>query len=119
MTVAILGASNKPERYAYKAFKLLKQHHHKIYLISPNLKVLEDTEVFTELRQIPEPIDTLTMYVGAAISTPLKDQIVKLRPKRIIFNPGSENSGIEEDLASAGIEIIHDCTLVMLNSSRF
>lgn len=119
MAVAILGASNKPDRFSYKAFKLLKKHGYALFPVSPNLKLIEDTQVYNDLDQIKQPIDTLTMYVGSAISTPLKDKIIQLHPKRIIFNPGSENPSIEQELKSAGIEIIHDCTLVMLNTNRF
>lgn len=117
--VAILGASSKPDRYSFKAFKLLKQQGYTLYPVSPNLQSIEDTEVYDDLSQILQPIDTLTMYVGPAISTALKDKIIKLKPRRIIFNPGSENPEIEADLESAGIKIVHDCTLVMLNSRRF
>lgn len=117
--VALLGASNKPERFAFKAQELLKSHGHEVVLISPNIKTINGVTVLRDLDQINQPIDTLTMYVGPLISTNLKNQILKLKPKRIIFNPGSENPALEAELKKASIDILHDCTLVMLNSERF
>lgn len=119
MSVAILGASNQPDRFAFKAFQLLKKYGYALFPVSPNLKLIEETPVFSDLDQIKQPVDTLTMYVSPSVSTSLKDKIIQLHPKRIIFNPGSENPAIEAELKTAGILIIHDCTLVMLNTNRF
>ncbi len=118
MNVAVLGASDKPERFAYKAFKLLLEHGHTPFLVNPNLKVndIEGHTVYISLSEIKEPIDTLTMYVGAAISTPLEKEILALAPKRVIFNPGSENTHLAKALINARIKVIEQCSLVMLRT---
>ena len=118
-SVAILGASDQPSRFAYKAFKLLNQHDHITLPVHPHLKMIEGVKVFSSLDQLKEPVDTLTMYVNSSISSQLEDQILKLNPKRIIFNPGSENPQLETQLKKAGLEVINECTLVMLNAKRF
>lgn len=117
--VAILGASNNPERYAYKAYRMLRLHGHQPVLVHPTLKDVEGTPVFPNLGAIDKPIDTLTMYVGAQISKDLKDDILALKPKRVIFNPGSENVELENTLIKAGIEVMNACTLVMLSTRVF
>lgn len=118
-SVVIVGASDKQDRFAYKAFKLLAQHGHTLLPVHPQLKLIEGVKVFSNLDQIEGPVDTLTMYVSPKISSELKNQIIKLKPQRIIFNPGSENPELELNLNNAGIEVINDCTLIMLNSKRF
>jgi predicted CoA-binding protein len=117
--VAILGASAKPERYSNKAFHLLREYGHTAIPVAPALKELEGVKVVPTLSEIKEPIDTLTMYVGPQISDKLHDSILKLKPRRVIFNPGSENPALKEKLEGAGIKVEEACTLVLLRTNQF
>lgn len=117
--VAILGASDNPERYSYKAFKMLKDYGHEPIPVNPTLKNLEGTKVFEKLADVNIPIDTLTMYVGPAISTKLENEILALKPGRVIFNPGSENPGLMKALRAGGIGVEEACTLVLLRTNQF
>jgi predicted CoA-binding protein len=117
--VAILGASPKPERFANKAFHMLREYGHTVLPVSPSLKELEGVKVFSSLGDIMEPVDTLTMYVGAKISSEMSDAILELKPKRVIFNPGSENPELQFKLERAGIEVEEACTLVLLRTNQF
>lgn len=117
--VAILGASSKPDRYAYKAFSMLKAYGHTPLPVTPKFSEIEGVPVVANLRDLTSPVDTLTMYVGPDTSTKLKSEILSLHPKRVIFNPGSENPALEEELKNAGIEVIEGCTLVMLSTNQF
>jgi uncharacterized protein len=117
--VAILGASHDPSRYSYKAFKLLQEYGHTPLPVNPSLPKLEEIKVFGSLSEIEVPVHTLTMYVGAQRSSPLQDQILKLKPQRVIFNPGSENPELERAIQKSGIEVVHGCTLVMLKTRQF
>lgn len=133
-TVAILGASDRPERFAYKAFKMLKEYGHIPLPVHPELKTIEGEPVFATLADIPSQglsdqgglyqdgqnqIDTLTLYVNPKISDSLQEEILKFKPKRVIFNPGTENDQLDEALKREGIETIRMCTLVLLKSGRF
>lgn len=117
--VVILGASDNPERFAHKAMVMLKKHGHETVLVNPALKEIEGHRVHADLEEVMQPIDTLTMYVNPRISVYLKDKIIALKPKRVIFNPGTENPAIEFDLKKTGIDTIHACTLVMLSTGQF
>ncbi|MBC7467195.1 MAG: CoA-binding protein [Bdellovibrio sp.] len=117
--VVILGASDNPDRYSYKAFKSLMNHGHKSFLVSPTIKNLEGTPVVSDLSDIKINVDTLTMYVNSKISSGLKNKILELKPKRVIFNPGSENLELETALKKAGIEVLQACTLVLLATDQF
>ncbi len=118
-TVAILGASNNPERFSFKAFKLLQEYGHRVIPVSPKLAMLENIDVVADLNQITESVDTLTMYVGADRSTALQNQILKLKPKRVIFNPGSENPNLKKILNAAEIQVLEACTLILLQNGKF
>lgn len=117
--VVILGASDNPERYSYKAYQALKKHGHKPLLVSPSLKELEGNRVASDLSEIKANVDTLTMYVNPKISSELKSKILELKPKRVIFNPGSENPSLENDLKKSGIDVLQACTLVLLATDQF
>lgn len=117
--VAILGASQKPERYSYKAFRMLKEYGHTPILVSPKFKELEGTLVHANLGEIKEKIDTLTIYVSPEISSGLKADILKLNPARVIFPPGSENPELEAALEKAGMHVLEACTLVLLRTNQF
>ena len=117
-TVAILGASSDLNRYSYKAFQLLKEFGHNVLLISPKLESLEGYPVYASLNLAPQA-DTLTMYVGPAVSSKMTEEILRYRPRRIIFNPGSENIELQETLSAAGIKVEEACTLVLLKTHQF
>lgn len=116
--VAILGASDKPERFSYKAFKMLAESGHEVFLVSPRLKGVEGQAVVSSLTDLSK-IDTLTMYVNENISSSLTEEILALTPKRVIFNPGSENSSLMEVLNIKGIQTKEACTLVLLGNGQF
>lgn len=116
--VLILGASDKPERYSYKAFKLLKDHGHEPVLLSPRLEELEGHTVYKNIGDVSS-IDSVTVYVNPRISSGMKEDILKLKPRRVIFNPGSENPELMSDLEKEGIEVEPACTLVLLNTGQF
>ncbi len=117
--VAILGASNKPDRYAYKAFNALKEHGHETYLINPRIEIIDDTKVYSSLNDLDTPIDTLTIYLSPQRLEPLVDDIIKLKPQRVIFNPGTESSLAQEKLSEAKIDYEEACTLVLLSTKQF
>ena len=118
-TVVILGASDNPSRFAYKAKQMLEKFGHKTILVNPKISAIDGEEVLTSVSEIQQGVDTVVMYVGAKISDGLSEEILKLKPKRVVFNPGSENIELGNTLRHAGIEVIEDCTLVMLGSNRF
>ena len=117
--VAILGASDKKDRYAYKAFEMLKEYGHTPIPVSPKVKVIEGIAVVPTLSEIKTPIDTLTMYVNPMISSKMQDEIMKLHQKRVIFNPGSENPKLAQALEKSETNVLEACTLVMLRTGQY
>ncbi len=87
--------------------------------MSPKFTELEGTKAYAKLADLPPKIDTLTMYVGPDLSTKMESEILALRPRRVIFNPGSENPPLQNSLAKAGIEVEEACTLVLLRTHQF
>ncbi len=117
--VVIVGASDNPERYSHRALLLLRKHGHEVVPVHPKLTEIEGVPVIADLSLINGPVDTVTMYVGSAISAGLQDKLISLKPQRVIFNPGAENAVLAEALQKAGIASEEACTLVLLNTGQF
>jgi len=87
--------------------------------VNPNVDAIEGLRAYSSLREIPEPIDTMTLYVRPAISSKLVDDILAANPRRVIMNPGTENEELASAAAQAGIQVLRACTLVMLSTGQF
>src|SRR5438128_9538148 len=118
-TVAILGASPKPDRYARKALEMLREYGHKPVPINPAYKDILGEKCYPNIASAPGPIDTVTIYLGEEGSNSLINEIVSARPRRIIMNPGAENELLSAKAIEAGIEVVEACTLVMLRTGQF
>ncbi|MEY2488321.1 MAG: uncharacterized protein QOC70_263 [Verrucomicrobiota bacterium] len=118
-TVAILGASPKPDRYAYKALELLHEYGHRTLPINPAFNEILGEKCYPTIADAPGPIDTVTLYLGEERSNPLIEEIINAKPRRIILNPGAENSALATKAEEAGIEVVEGCTLVMLRTGQF
>ena len=119
MRVAVLGATNKTHRYSYQAVMLLKEKGHKVFPVHQRVKDIEGIGVYPSIKDINDSVDTVTMYVGKEISDLWADDIIAHRPRRIIFNPGAENSDLEKKARQEGITTLNACTLVMLTTGQF
>ena len=117
--VAILGASADTQRYAFKAQRLLKEYGHAVVPVSPKAQCIDGDAVVDSLGDIEGAVDTLTLYVRPAISTQYRDAILALAPRRVIFNPGTENPQLQGTLRGAGIDCIEACTLVLLRTGTW
>jgi len=114
----VIGASNNPERYAYKASIALQKHNHPVFPVGIREGKINDLDIITNKNKI-DNVDTVTMYVGAANQPAWYDYIFSLEPKRIIFNPGAENPEFEKLASDKGIECVEACTLVMLSIGNY
>ncbi|MFH1024727.1 MAG: CoA-binding protein [Planctomycetota bacterium] len=119
MNVALLGASWKPERYSYQAMKLLAEKGYVVFPVNPLGGEIEGISVYQRLVAISEPIHTITVYLSAKNSTPLRDEVLQAKPNRVIFNPGAENPQMAAELRKNGIDVVEGCTLVMLKTNQF
>ncbi len=118
-TVLVLGASDNPERYSYKAAVSLQKNGHKPILLGNKQGKVLDMNILTEL-PVPYPhIDTITLYLNSERQKAYYDLIFSLNPKRIIMNPGTENEELTEMAEQKFIQVEHACTLVMLSIGNF
>jgi len=114
----VLGASPNPTRYAHLATRRLKQAGHEVYPVGIRKGEIAGLEIHTDQPQI-EGLDTITLYVGPGRQAAYYNYILSLNPKRIIFNPGTENAELMRLAREKGIETEIACTLVMLSTGSY
>ena len=109
----VLGASDNPSRFAYRAVHKLKQYGHEVVPVGIRKGDVAGIKIETE--KVPvDNVDTVTVYVGPQNQPSWYDYILSLKPNRIIFNPGTEKPELERKAAEQNIITLHHCTLVML-----
>lgn len=118
-TVAVIGASPLEDRYANKAMRLLTANGHIPIPVAPKHDTIEGKKVYRRLTDVPEKIDTVTLYVGPARQEEVIQQIIQAAPRRVIFNPGTENPAAYPQLEAAGIDVTIACTLVLLKTNQY
>lgn len=114
----IVGASNNPARYAYLVANKLVRKGYPIVNVGRKKGKVAGVEI-ESIDDIHTDIDTITLYVGPQNQSVYYDYILQTKPKRVIFNPGTENKELKEKLEEAGIEAVEACTLVMLNTEQY
>ncbi|MEW6515520.1 MAG: ARMT1-like domain-containing protein [candidate division FCPU426 bacterium] len=118
-TVAVLGASAKPERTSHQAVLLLSQMGFDVFPVHPAISRIAGLTVYQCLSDIEAGLDTITVYLSPERSSALQMELLCARPRRVVFNPGAENPVLAKTLLDAGIEVLNACTLVLLQTGRF
>jgi predicted CoA-binding protein len=116
----IIGATSNESRYAYFAASMLHDHNYDFIPVGIKQGIVFGKPIL-DLNSKPEVkhVDTVTLYIGPQHQQEWYDYIISLKPKRVIFNPGTENNDFEKLLEENAIEPIQACTLVMLRTGQY
>jgi len=115
----VLGASPKPSRFAYKAIRSLQRRDIPLIAIGRKDADLDGIQIRTGKPMDIDPVHTVALYLNSERQREYYDYILNLKPRRIIFNPGTTNPELADLALQKDIEIVDDCLLVMLNTGRF
>lgn len=116
----IIGASNNPSRYAFLAAEMLAAYKHEFVPVGLKYGDVSGQKIL-DITKRPEitDVDTITLYLGPHHQQSYYDYILSLHPRRVIFNPGTENPEFEKMIQDSGAEAIEACTLVMLRTGQY
>ena len=115
----LLGASPNPDRASFEVLKALILKKIPVIAVGRREYELEDIRILNNIPEDHGRIHTVTLYLSAQNQAEFIDRILALHPERIIFNPGTRNPGFSIVARNKGIEVIEDCTLVMLKTGRY
>ena len=114
----VLGASDNPARYSYLAVEKLNRYGHPVVAIGKKEGQVGATHIITAHPDEKE-VDTVTLYLNPQLQKQYYDYILSLHPKRIVFNPGTENEELYDLAKKNGIEVMEACTLVLLGTGQY
>lgn len=115
----VIGASINPARYSFRCIHQLMANGHEVIPIGIKNGEVNGVEIIKELKPI-EDVDTVTLYVGPSNQPEYYDYILNvLKPKRLIFNPGTENKELKDKAIAKGIDAFEACTLVMMSTNQY
>jgi uncharacterized protein len=114
----VLGASDNPSRYSFLAVNRLREKGHPVVAIGKKSVKVADVDVDT-VKKDTQGIDTVTLYLNPNNQREYYDYILSIHPRRLIFNPGAENSELAALARAKGIEPVEACTLVLLSTGQF
>jgi hypothetical protein len=114
----VIGASDNPARYSNMAVRRLRQHGHEVVAIGRKKTAVGDVPIENE-PQIRNDIDTITLYINPTHQEEYYEYFLSLEPRRIIFNPGTENDELERLASEKGIQCDEACTLVLLGTGQY
>ncbi|WP_019037943.1 CoA-binding protein [Psychroflexus tropicus] len=114
----VIGASENPNRYSYKAIIALLNKGYKVLAVGKRKGEVEGVKISTQI-STKEEVDTVTLYINPSHQEEYESFLLKLKPKRVIFNPGTENPALKNKLELNGIKISEACTLILLASNQY
>jgi predicted CoA-binding protein len=114
----VIGASENPDRYAYKAIIALQMHKHPVVALGIKNGEINGINIRTD-KPVVDDVDTVSLYLNNNNQKLWYDYIIGLKPKRVIFNPGAENDELISLLNNKNINAMEACTLVMLSLGTF
>jgi predicted CoA-binding protein len=114
----VLGASQNPSRYSNLAIRRLRAHDHPVVAVGRRDGQVDDVTI-TKEHPKEQDVDTITLYLNPGNQVPYYDYILDLHPKRIIFNPGTENDELIKKAKENNIQPVIACTLVMLSTGQY
>lgn len=117
-TTLVLGASPKPDRYSNLAVRRLREKGHEVIAVGRRAGMIADVRILDDIPSDAR-VDTVTIYLNEGNQRVWEERLLKLAPKRIIFNPGAENPRLAMAVGRHGIEALEACTLVMLSTGQY
>ncbi|MGM0612939.1 MAG: CoA-binding protein [Bacteroidota bacterium] len=114
----VLGVSPDPKKRAHRVCKKLMEKGHTIVPLGIREGKVNNIPIITNTNN-PQKAHTIVIFLRASRQKAWLSYILASNPKRIIFNPGSENPELVEIAKEREIDVLYGCTLLMLSSNRY
>ncbi len=115
----VFGASPNPSRYAHLAVRRLENNGIEVVALGRRAGQIGNTTIQTDYPAQIDELHTISLYLGAKHQPPYYDYLIGLKPKRVLFNPGTENPDFVARLEKAGIVAEMACTLALLSIGAY
>ena len=116
-TVAIIGASSDRKKFGNKAVRAYDKLGWTVYPINPRQTQIEGLKAYRSIRDVPQPLTRVSVYVPPAIGFTLLDDIAAVKPEVVFFNPGSESPELIEKASALGLNAVVACSIIDVGAS--
>ncbi len=113
-TVAIVGASSKPERYSHQAILRYLDRHYTVWPVHPAGGTIAGCPVYADLRHLPGTPTIVCMYINPTAGLAMLDDIIACKPQVLWLNPGADGEPLASVARERGLHVVEACTLVVL-----
>ena len=113
-TVAVIGAGGDPDRYANKSVRAHLKAGYTVYPVHPRETNVEGLRVFRSVRDVPEPLDRVTVYISPGALLAILPDIAAKKPREVFLNPGTESPAVVDAAQKLGLNAIQACSIVDL-----
>ena len=113
-TVAVIGAGGDPARYANKSVRAHLKAGYTVYPVHPRETIVEGLRVFRSIRDVPEPLDRVTIYIPPGALLAILPDIAAKKPREVFLNPGTESPAVVDAAQKLGLNAIQACSIVDL-----
>lgn len=111
---AVLGATDKRDKYGYKIFEILRKNGYDVYPVNPRIKTIEGVKVYPNILEIPETIDVVDFVVNPTIGERLIHQVSQKGIKNIWLQPGARSEEMDRLAEELDLNTVKDCVLAAL-----
>ena len=111
---AVVGATDKRERYGYKIVKILKEHGYDVFPVNPKLDQVAGLKCFASLAEIPEQIEVVDLVVNPKTGLKVMSDVIKLGIEYVWLQPGARSDELKDFASKNGVNIIEDCIYARL-----
>ena len=115
-TIAIIGASNRQDKYGNIAVRTYREAGWTVYPVNPKSEEIEGLTTYKQIEDVPTPINRISVYLPPKRLLPLLESIAKANPNELWLNPGTESPEVIQKAHDLGLNVIQACSL--LNNNR-
>jgi hypothetical protein len=116
-SIAVIGASADRSKFGNKAVRAYQELGWTVYPVHPSADEIEGLKVYPTIAAVPRPIERVSMYLPAAQTVALLDDIAAAAPAEFWLNPGSASDELIEAAQRRGLNVIVACSIVDVGAS--
>ena len=117
LNIAVIGASKDRTKFGNKCVRAYLSKDYTVFPVNLNEEEIEGLKCYKSIKDIEGPIDIVSLYLPPEIGEKVADEIIEVKPKKVILNPGTESEAIVRKFLDAGIEVKEECSIVAIGLS--
>ena len=116
---AVIGASNDRNRYGNMAVRAFRRAGYQVFPVNPTEPEIEGLKAYPSVKDIPDTLDTVTIYVRPSVLVELLPEIAQKGCKDLWLNPGTVSDTVLEEVKRLGLNALQGCSILAIGQSPY